>query len=288
MELNLISETLSVTINHYGAEISSVKNNEGLEFIWQANKEVWPRHAPVLFPIVGKLQNNHFEYQGRSYEMGQHGFARDKLFELVEKNADSCTFRLGSNDESKKVYPFDFVFEINYLLQKNTLITSYKILNPSPFSLLFAVGAHPGFICPLTPGETFEDYYIEFEPATFIQTELKNGLRSTQKKPFVLDDHKLFLTKTLFDQDALVFENNQINSVSLRSLKSDHSVVMKCENWPCFGIWSKKGCREFVCLEPWYGIADKEGDVGDLEQKEGMISLEPEKQFNCSFSTTFN
>src|SRR6185503_14956758 len=127
MNAVLRSQEIVVTIGPSGAEICSVKNTEGLEYIWQANKEVWPRHAPVLFPIVGKLKNNKFIFENKSYELSQHGFARDKEFELIEANQDSCTFQLKSDEQSKRIYAFDFIFRINYRLNKNELITSYKV-----------------------------------------------------------------------------------------------------------------------------------------------------------------
>jgi galactose mutarotase-like enzyme len=294
MQELLVSNTLTVTINSKGAEISSVKNKEGLEFVWQAKQEVWPRHAPVLFPIVGKLKDNTFSLNDQVYELSQHGFARDHEFTLVQKNASLCVYELKPNAETKKLYPFDFVLKIKYELKDNFLTTSYIVTNPNDTDLLFSIGAHPGFNCPLTKGETFEDYFLEFGSDRLSLTELNNGLRRPStgsgtgaKKDLVLKDKKLHLTKNLFDNDALVFENRQIDKVTLRSEKSGHKITIECIGWPYFGIWSKKGCTEFVCLEPWYGIADHENSTGDLHKKEGIIQLKPHQQFSCSFTMSF-
>jgi len=287
MKHKLLSDTLEVHVNFLGAEIESVKNKSGLEFIWQANKEVWPRHAPVLFPIVGKLKDNSFTYNSRVYELGQHGFARDYAFELIAGDHRYCTFQLRPDIKSKKNYPFDFIFQITHSLNGNKLVTTYTILNPFTEVLFFSVGAHPGFNCPLLPTESFENYYLEFESSSLQLSELNNGLRTPNRKELGLNKNRLYLSETLFDKDALVFENSQINKICLRSEKSSHKISLECINWPYFGIWSKKGCREFICLEPWQGIADRETASGDLARKDGIIQLQPKKEFTCSFSISF-
>ncbi|PBQ32058.1 hypothetical protein CNR22_09845 [Sphingobacteriaceae bacterium] len=283
----LSSESLDVCLLFSGAELCSVKNKNGVEFIWQADKDVWPRHAPVLFPIVGKLKDNFFIFKDQRYELGQHGFARDRHFQLISSGKDHATFELVSDEKSKTIFPFDFIFQIKYNLIGNTLTTEYKLLNFSENKLLFSVGAHPGFKCPLSNSEQFDDYYLEFESSHYQVTALNNGLRKSTKADLELKGKRLQLSKTLFDRDALVFENNQINSISLKSDKSSHNITMECKNWPYFGIWAKKGSEEFICLEPWYGIADRENSTQDLEQKDGIISLDAKKEFACSFSVSF-
>ncbi len=288
MQTQLRSASLTVTINSIGAEVCSVKNNSALEFIWQAKKEVWARHAPVLFPIVGKLKNNFFIYNQQQYELPQHGFARDLEFELIDKNDNSCTFQLSSNETTKKTFPFEFIFQIRYGLEENKLTTQYTIFNPSSLLGYYSVGAHPGFNCPLLPGEKFEDYYLEFDTNHLQQTQLNNGLRVNAKSTLELKDNKLQLTKNLFDNDALVFENSQVNTISLCSSTSKHKITLQCKNWPYFGVWAKKGTDEFVCLEPWYGIADSENSSQELLKKDGIIQLPPVSEFKGSFSLIFS
>ena len=288
MQTKLRSNQLHVSINSFGAELSSVKNNNGIEFIWQADKELWARHAPVLFPVVGKLKDSFFVYENIKHELSQHGFARDMDFKLIEALSDSCTHELTSSPETLEKFPFEFVFQINYLLHENKLITNYKVINPSSKALLFSVGAHPGFNCPLLPNESFNDYYLEFEKNSYQLTGLDNGLRTDAKSNLVLSDNKLFLNTEVFSKDALVFENGQINKVSLCSTKSEHKITLESRSWPYFGIWSKKGCDNFVCLEPWYGIADAITTNNELVKKDGIIELPPNPEFNCSFSIVFN
>ncbi|MES2679342.1 MAG: aldose 1-epimerase family protein [Bacteroidota bacterium] len=282
MQHQLISDQLKVLINHAGAEICSVKNTRGVEYIWGGNVQVWARHAPVLFPIVGRLKNDVYTFNGHEYHLSQHGFARDMPFDLVKKNESCCIFELRETPETKRLYPFDFNLQISYELKGSVIFCAYTVKNPSAQSLFFSIGAHPGFNCPLNPDEKFEDYYLEFEHDKLVKTSLDAGLRLGTEKVHV-EDKKLFLSKSLFDADALVFENNQVNKISLRSSKSDHGVTIGCAGWPYFGIWTKKGTSEFICLEPWYGITDGADAGGTLKKKAGILELVPQKEFSCSF-----
>lgn len=287
MQTHISSQTLCVSINDHGAEISSIKNTAGTEFIWQADKQVWARHAPVLFPIVGRLKNNQFVFEGKTYTMSQHGFARDQVFELKERDAASCTFELRSTAASKNLFPFEFIFRISYRLENNTLIITYTVINPSQEALLFSVGAHPAFIYPLPQTEKRENCYIEFETEPLEITELANGLLTDKKQVLKTVNKRLFLLPSVFENDALVFENGQINSVTLGSVSSHHKITMHCKGWPYFGIWSKPG-QNFVCLEPWYGIADAEHSSQQLTDKNGVLTLGPGGAFGCEFSVTIS
>jgi galactose mutarotase-like enzyme len=286
MQYKLISKDLTVTINAFGAELSSIKSATGIEYLWQAKPEIWPRHAPVLFPIVGKLKDNHFTYKQQKYSLTQHGFARDMEFKLIKQDEESCKLELRSTEQTKMNYPFDFIFRILYQLQGNKLSTSYHVINPSESPLYFSVGAHPGFNCPLLPNETFEDYFLEFENDVLNRTELKDGLRLNTTSELKLENRQLALSAGLFDKDALVFENNQIDRIHLSYKQKGRVLTMDCAGWPYFGIWTKKDCRDFVCLEPWYGIADPQDSNQQLVEKDGMMRLDAAKEFRCEFSIT--
>lgn len=287
MTIELFSPLLKIKILNKGAELCSVLNTNNIEYIWQGNKDVWPRHAPVLFPIVGKLKDDELNHEDKSYTLTQHGFARDMDFELVASELNFCTFQLQSNEQTRSKFPFDFIFEVRFDLQDSTLKTSYKVYNPSKETLRFSVGAHPGFNCPLLPTESMQDYYLELESNIYTQTLLDNGLLSNNKLQLDFVDNKLPLSSSIFDKDALVFENNQINIISLCSKTSAHKITMECENWPYFGIWSKKGCDKFICLEPWYGIADNVNSTKKFTDKNGLIHLPGGEEFKASFSTSF-
>jgi len=287
MQTVISSQQLTVTINHFGAEVCSIINNSKTEFIWQAENE-WQKHAPVLFPIVGKLKNDYFQYEEKIYNLSQHGFARNIIFNLISSTENSCTFELLSSLETKNNYPFDFIFQINYEVIKNKLFVIYTVSNPSPHQLYFSLGAHPAFSCQLNGNDTIGDYYLKFEKSDFMLSELNSGLRTINKSNFNISKNKLLLSTDLFNNDALIFENSQINKISLCSLAGNQKITLECNNWPYFGIWSKQNCNKFICLEPWYGIADSELSDGDFKSKQGIISLEQFKFFLCKYSITIS
>jgi galactose mutarotase-like enzyme len=285
----LQNNDLIIKVKSFGAELCSVfssKNN--IEYIWQASQDLWPRHAPNLFPIVGKLKDNSFSYLNNNYQLPQHGFARDNEFICIEKTDSKLTFELTANEETLKHYPFHFSLQISYILTANSLITNYKIYNPSNTEIYFSVGAHPAFNCPLQTSDTFEDYDLVFPTKKeLVINTLNDGLIKNNTKTISLNENKLKVSKTLFDNDALVFMNSQIENVSLISNKTKHGVTMKCTNWPFFGIWTKKNSEKFICLEPWFGIADSETTNSNFTNKTGIVKLLPEQNFDCSFSVLF-
>lgn len=280
---------VEVTIKSLGAELCSVIDlSSGIEYIWQADPAIWARHAPILFPIVGKLKDNTYSVNNKTYNLSQHGFARDKEFVCIEETADKLVFELTANEESLAQYPFHFSLQVVYELNSNALTVQYKVFNPDNQKLCFSVGAHPAFNCPLLPGETFTDYELYFsELQELTINKLRDGLISEETEIIKLHNHALPLHEQLFDNDALVMMNAQVSSVLLRSKKSANGVELISRNWPFFGIWTKKQTSEFVCLEPWYGIADMTKTDQKLENKTGIISLEPLKTFSCDYQLIF-
>ena len=285
--LQLKNGYLTLSFTTKGAELISVKNTADLEFMWQGQADVWARHAPVLFPIVVRLKNDSYQLEQNSFSLSQHGFARDLEFEVLEHTADKLLFELKDTEYTRSHYPFSFSFCIEYYLQQNELQISYLTLNTGSTELLYSVGAHPGFRCPLLSTETYSDYYLKFENTSFEITVLEGGLLSTQKETLRLEKGTLDLTYSLFDKDALVFENAQISQVTLCSKKSGHKIQINCKNWPFFGIWSKKGGADFVCLEPWYGIADTADSAGHFEAKKGIRSLQAGQSEALRYSLSF-
>lgn len=285
----LENNDLIIEVKSFGAELSSVfsKKNK-VEYIWQADENLWPRHAPNLFPIVGKLKDGTFNYLNNTYQLPQHGFARDNEFICIEETDSKLTFELTASEETLKHYPFHFSLQISYTLTENNLNTEYKIFNPNNTEIYFSVGAHPAFNCPLQPNETFEDYSLVFPNKNQLEINtLNDGLIKSKTQTISLSENKLKVSKTLFDNDALVFMNSQIEKVSLISFKSKHGVTMECYNWPYFGIWTKKNSEKFICLEPWQGIADNELTNQNITEKTGIIKLSPEQTFDCSFNILF-
>ncbi len=285
----LKNNALSIQVNSFGAEICSVIGNEtNIEYLWQANPQVWARHAPNLFPIVGKLKNGTYSYKNKVYQLLQHGFARDNEFICIKESDTVLVFELRSNEKLFEVYPFHFKLHIIYTLIENTVKVCYNLFNEDMDELFFSIGAHPAFNCPLNNSEAFEDYELIFpNKQSLIISTLNDGLISEQTKTIELKNNSLPVTKQLFDHDALVFINHQIDEVQLISKKTKHGISLKSANWPYFGIWTKKQTTQFICLEPWYGIADFEYATGDFVSKTGIMQLMPKQHFECDFEMTF-
>jgi galactose mutarotase-like enzyme len=269
---------LIVQISAKGAELQSVTHKQtGLEYMWSGDPEFWGKKSPVLFPIVGGLQNNTYQYKGKSYSLSRHGFARERNFVVTEQNTSSITFTLEADAESLLVYPFDFRFSVIYALDKNKITVTYRVENKGNELLYFSVGAHPAFKVPLVEGTVYTDYYLLFN-----QKENSGkwplspeGLIKTTSDTFLTDANMLPLTKELFYADALVFKDLSSNSISIVSDKTEHGLRVQYDQFPYMGIWSAKNA-DFVCIEPWCGIADSVDASGDITQKEGIHSISSE------------
>jgi galactose mutarotase-like enzyme len=278
---------IEAQISTLGAECISLKKN-GLEYLWQANPDIWGRHAPVLFPIVGRLKDHQYTYQGKSYTMGQHGFARDRIFELTEKTERQLTMVLKADEVSKKVYPFDFELSIQYMLGKSGLQVSYRVHNPSEEkTLLFSIGAHPGFCCPLEPEkESFSDYQLDFNQdklSTLPLYSLEEGLIATKKSTLEIQAGKLPLNYQLFENDALIIDVGPVTSVNVHSRKTGKGFTMQFSDFKWLGLWTKEKEAGFICLEPWNGIAATTDHDGSLENKLGIIALPPRNSHKAGF-----
>ncbi|QNE40595.1 aldose 1-epimerase family protein [Hymenobacter sp. NBH84] len=292
MQHTLINDHCRVTINTKGAELASFvrtdsqQNPPELEYMWQADPAVWGRHAPVLFPIVGKLPQDTYLHQSKEYKLPQHGFARDREFALVQQTETELTFELHADEQSKQVYPFDFVLRISYHLHELTLDVRWQVLNPATNQeLLFSIGAHPAFRCPLLPGETFEDYTFHFDhPVTFERYLLQGGLLSGETEPVLNQQTELPLTYDLFKDDALVLKHFDFSTITLRNSRSDRAVRLRFDGFPYLGLWTKGPGAEFVCVEPWQGIASTVGTPVELADKEGILTLAPGQEFNAAYS----
>lgn len=283
------NDLFKVSATPKGAELTSILSlKNGIEYLWQADPAVWPRHAPVLFPIVGRLEDSVYQVSQKTYELPQHGFARDLPFSLVMKSEDSIVYQLLSDTSTLARYPYKFELRIQYTLLNNTLVTGYEIINRDDKDIYFSVGAHPGFNCPLTSDEKFEDYYLEFDQKETVHKHLlKDGLLSGETALLLSNENKIAVSKDLFKQDALVFKNLKSKKISLKSHTSSHYVAMEFEGFPFFGIWAKPGTDKFVCLEPWNGVTSTKGIDNGFKNKEGVLKLGAGKAFYCEFKLIF-
>lgn len=289
MTYYLENEQCRVGINSHGAELSSFvrKDLGNLEYIWSADPAHWSRHAPVLFPIVGRLPQDQYQHEGQVYSLSQHGFARDQEFTLHNHSGTAVAFELRATEESRAKFPFDFLLRITYRLAGPTLTIGWEVENPGTGELLFSIGAHPAFRCPLQDGETFADYEFVFDqPTTAARYLLEGGLLTGQTEPLLQNQEALPLSYELFAQDALVLKHFDFTHVTLRSRRSGRSVRVRFDGFPYLGLWTKGPGAPFVCIEPWQGIASSTSGSPELADKEGILSLQPGQQFVSSYSIT--
>ncbi|KAF1306171.1 aldose 1-epimerase family protein [Enterococcus saccharolyticus] len=290
MDITIETDHLKAIIATAGAELISLKSKEtDIEYIWQADPKYWKRHAPVLFPFVGALKNNQYTYQGKTYQLSQHGFARDMEFQVLEKQPDAVSLVLESTTETKKVYPFDFKLILTYELGGDGIVVKYRVENPSDEEMYFSIGGHPAFNVPLDEELAFEDYFLEPSPMkSRVMLPLKEGFIDLNQRTLGQTNTNIALTRDLFKEDTLIFETKGLNSFSIRSEKSPHSVTLTYNHLPYVGIWAGNYGLDapFVCIEPWAGIADTLDATGELTEKLGIRQLNGKESFDTKYAIT--
>lgn len=286
IQINMLTnDLLSVNIRPQGAELTSIHHKPtNTEHLWQGDPAIWGWHASNLFPVVGGCLNNQIIINGEAFPMGRHGFARQSTFEPVEQTDTRARFALTDSEETRKTFPYRFVFEIEYALTDNSLTVTYRVRNTDDKTVFFSVGAHPAFNVPFGSNETYEDYWLEFEHEEPLVTHLlsKDGYFTGETQPIPLQGNRLPLTKHLFDQDALVIKELRSRQVSIRSRNHDRSVTVAFSGFPYLGVWAKPGAP-FVCIEPWLGCADSVGEPVEFSRKELIQSVAVGETFAATF-----
>lgn len=261
----LENDFLKISVDTHGAELSSIFNKKaGKEMLWHGDPQFWGRKSPVLFPVVGKYKNGKTTYNRKEYALGQHGFARDSEFALVEQNDSKLVFALESNEDSLTKYPFKFRLICSFELKNDTIIVGWKVENTDDRTIYFSIGAHPAFYC--EKSKTVLSMNAENLKYSLVNSD---GLYTPEKydveSSFVLHDN-------IFDKDALIIENSGVTEVTLADMDKKY-LTMKFSA-PLFGIWSPtKKNAPFVCIEPWYGRCDSADFDGDITEREWGNSL---------------
>lgn len=278
MEVVIKKQNIEAVINTKGAELFSLKK-DGKNYIWGINSDFWNKTSPILFPIVGALKNNEYQFLNKTYQLPRHGFARDLEFEIINKNEDFVTFSLKSSEKTLEVYPFQFELKISYTLEEEKLIVKYEVINLSEEKMYYSIGAHPAFCV----DANFDEFSLVFDEEKELETyKLDKDLFSGKTEKVALRGKKLPLNYNLFAKDALVFKNSVTQSLTL--IKNNNPVLkVEFSDFPYLGIWTKENAP-FLCIEPWLGIADNIDSSGDLTQKEGINSLEPNTEKSASWS----
>jgi galactose mutarotase-like enzyme len=279
----LKNDVLTVEVSEHGAELHSIRKG-ATEYLWQADPKFWARHSPVLFPIVGSVWDKLYRVDGKVYELGQHGFARDMDFVKVEGNDTEVFYRLESNDETLKKYPWPFRLEIGYKLKVNAIEVIWRVYNPGTEEMYFQIGAHPAFYYPDYDPETDERGYFSFdrsEGLECIRIMEKGCVDAVTKYPLEIpQDGLLPLRKDTFDViDTIMLQDSQIGRVTLHRNDGTPWLSLKFTA-PVVGLWSPPTKNApFICIEPWYGRCDRAGYTGDYRQKDWVNRLEPGKEF---------
>ena len=280
------NDFIRVRIRSKGAELYSVFNKKtALEYMWSGDPFHWAKTSPVLFPVVGALKANSYHYDNKEFILPRHGFARDHLFELESQSWERVSFILRDNEDTRNQFPFPFLLRIVYQLNNALLTVSYEVINKGDAIMYFSLGAHPAFKVPLLEESSYEDYYLEFNsteeapcfrlsPEGLIKNETYSVLHQVSKLP---------LKKSLFYQDALVFKNLKSDCISLKSIRHSHGLDFSFAGFPYFGLWAAKDA-DFICLEPWSGIADRVDHNQQLMDKEGIQELKPGLMWSRNWS----
>lgn len=277
---------LTATIKAHGAELCSLKHEGGTEFIWQAGPG-WPRHAPLLFPIVGRLANDELKHRGKTYRMTQHGFARDSRFAWVERGESGCVLVLENSEATRALYPFAFRLVVTYTINEAGLDVVLMIVNTGDETLPASLGGHPGFNWPLQPGAPKEDYVLTFadaEPSPV--RRLDGGLLRAATEQSPVSGKVLPLSESLFTEDAIIFD--RINSTSVRYARRQGTssgpwLKISWRGFRELGIWSKPSGAPFLCIEPWRGYASPSIFDGEITSKPGMMQITPGARETLSF-----
>ncbi len=279
---------LHVEISEKGAEIESM-SKYGVQYLWNADANYWNRHAPILFPIVGRLREDKYRWGAREYTMKQHGFARDSRFASTGNRGEMKL----AEKPSKDIYPFEYDLSVCYELIGNQLKSTWKVINIGKEDMYFQIGAHPGFMLPQYDEKDEVHGYFRLYDAAGKQTrplvlsELEDGLRVPLSTPKAMPFEELPITANTFAQGALLIEESQVTAVEL--LDKNKSLVLRVDSpqSEAFGLWApfKKGCP-FVCIEPWCGIADSHDFTGDFSERKYVHGLAPEETYEFKYSIT--
>lgn len=277
---------LTASVDSHGAELKSLRNVEnGTEYMWCGDPAYWGKTSPVLFPFIGVLKHGEYRFHGETYKMTKHGFARDMEFKLVSHEASEVWFALDANEKSREMYPFDFKLEIGYRLDGKKLKMLWRVENLSEETIHFSIGGHPAFNCPLHKGDRREDYYLKFENKDCIRCTIigTDGLVSGHHVVHELAKGLLPVRDELFDRDAMVMEDRQLQEISL--LTPDKKPYIKVSfQTPVVAVWAPTGLRApFVCIEPWYGLCDHVDFEGTLEERKWGNEVQPGKRFAAEY-----
>ena len=288
----LKNDLLEVELNAKGAEIIKiVGQKDNMNYMWRRDPVQWANSAPILFPIVGAINNNECRIDGKTYTMTQHGFARHNEF-MTHQLSDTCVeFELTPNEDILKQYPYLFDLKVIYTLNQNQLECHCIVRNTDSKTIYFQIGGHPAFACPFMENESSNDYYVEFsEYETRNQKVIdvaKRGMSHVQL-PFFDHEKRFFVRQQLFNNDAIVIKDFKSENISIKSLNHQKSIVFHMQGFDHVGLWTAKHVGGLLAIEPWVGHADYVDFDGEFKEKESCVALDTDKEFNVQFAVEIN
>lgn len=280
MNITIYNHQIKATINTLGAELIQLEK-ENHNYIWTIDETYWNKTSPILFPIVGRLKNDTYTIEGKTYELPRHGFARNFEFELENQTENTVVLLFTENQETLKHYPFQFELRLKYELIENSLKINYSILNKSQETMPFSIGAHPAFAI----DGLFSDYTLDFNQSeNFISYELEKEQFNNSFKKIPSENGKINLDYALFEKDALVFKHLKSDILTLLK-KNQPYISVEFKDFPYLGIWTKPNAP-FLCIEPWCGLADNVNHNGNIYEKEGIQILDKNANFQREINIT--
>ncbi|VYU59505.1 aldose 1-epimerase family protein [Clostridium tertium] len=288
MKYTLENEDIKIIASTFGGELNSLlSKKENVEFLWNGDEKYWKYHSPILFPIVGKVKDGKYLAENKEYELPQHGLARTREFEMVEKDDNHVVFELLWSEDTLKVYPYKFSLKLSYELLENGVKVGYSVKNLDDKDIYFSIGGHPAFMCPFFENESFDDYYFEFnknESKKTMNLNPNTGYFLNTESECLNNENTINLSLDLFKNDALVFKNLDSNLITLKSKKNNRELSMDFTGFPYLAIWTKPTGAPFVCIEPWYGHADFEDFKGTIKEKSAIEKLSIGSEFKASYN----
>lgn len=288
MDFTLSNASLTAAVRTQGGELVSLKDQAGTEYIWQGDPAFWSGQNPILFPIVGSLRDGKVDIDGRTYEMGRHGFARQSEFTPVEQGEDFIVLELRESRSTLAQFPRPFVLQVRHRLLENGFSTAFAVENPGPEPLPFCIGAHTAIRCPLFAGERFEDYELAFARPEDGDTLLltPQGLLQSGKTEPRLRGGTTALDYADFQRlDTLIFQGLRSKAVALRHRETGRGVALDFRDFPMIAFWTKPGAP-FLCMEPWHGCAAYEGESGRFQDKPHVLTLAPGQRKELAYTFT--
>jgi len=276
------NDRISVVISPIGAELQSIRGNDGTEYLWQGDPAYWDRRAINLFPYIARLTGGTYIYEGKEYRLPIHGFLPDAVMRVESRGDSDICFLLKDNDYTRTVYPFNFELRVKYGLSGETVHIRFEVLNTGGREMHFGIGGHPGFCVPLEGGLEFTDYILEFEPpcnpmrVCFSDACFVTG---GAEEYHLTDGRYIPLAHSLFDHDAIVL-TEMSKTVTLKSLKGSKSVTVSYPDMPYVGFWhAVKKDAPYVCVEPWSSLPSRDGIIEDISLQWNLIHLPAGKQY---------